>query len=79
VDGATAPAEARAADATDLKEATAAASALCKARFEALGAAGRARRIRPIPLDEMAIRYGEEERGAGCASLSRPMAVTHSA
>jgi fructose-bisphosphate aldolase class II len=40
-----------------LKDATAAASALCRTRFEAFGSAGRASRIRPIPADEMARRY----------------------
>jgi fructose-bisphosphate aldolase class II len=40
-----------------LGEATAAARALCKSRFEAFGAAGNASRITPIPLDRMADRY----------------------
>ena len=62
-----------------LKDATAAASELCKARFEALGAAGRAGGIRPIPLEEMAIRYAEERCATSRACLPRPMAVTHSA
>jgi fructose-bisphosphate aldolase, class II len=40
-----------------LKDATAAATELCRARFEAFGAAGWASRIRPIQLDRMAERY----------------------
>jgi fructose-bisphosphate aldolase class II len=40
-----------------LGEATAAARALCKSRFESFGAAGNASRIAPIPLDRMAERY----------------------
>jgi fructose-bisphosphate aldolase class II len=40
-----------------LKAATAAAEALCKARFEAFGCAGHASRIRPLPLEAMAQRY----------------------
>lgn len=43
-----------------LKAATAAARALCKARFEAFGSAGQAARIRPVPLEQMAERYGRE-------------------
>ncbi len=43
-----------------LKAATAAARALCKARFEAFGSAGQAARIRPVPLEQMAERYGGE-------------------
>ncbi|MFO1319112.1 MAG: class II fructose-bisphosphate aldolase [Burkholderiales bacterium] len=40
-----------------LKAATAAARAICKARFEAFGSAGRAAQIRTIPLERMAQRY----------------------
>jgi fructose-bisphosphate aldolase class II len=40
-----------------LQEATAAARSLCKARFEAFGSAGQARRLEPVPLERMAIRY----------------------
>jgi fructose-bisphosphate aldolase class II len=40
-----------------LGEATAAARALCRSRFEAFGAAGNASRIAPVPLDRMAERY----------------------
>ena len=40
-----------------LKAATEAARALCKSRFEAFGAAGRAASIKPVPLDAMAKRY----------------------
>ncbi len=40
-----------------LTAATAAARALCKARFEAFGSAGQAPRIRPVPLEKMAARY----------------------
>ena len=34
---------------------------LCKARFEAFGCAGRAPRIRPMPLEKMAARYAKGE------------------
>jgi fructose-bisphosphate aldolase class II len=40
-----------------LKEAMAAARALCKQRFEAFGSAGKAPRIKPLPLEKMAARY----------------------
>ncbi|SMF55274.1 fructose-bisphosphate aldolase [Tistlia consotensis] len=40
-----------------LKPAMEAMSALCRERFEQFGAAGRAGKIRPLPLDEMARRY----------------------
>ncbi|HMA88199.1 MAG TPA: class II fructose-bisphosphate aldolase [Burkholderiales bacterium] len=40
-----------------LKEATRAARALCKERFEAFGCAGQAARIHPEPLERMALRY----------------------
>ncbi|HEX8011157.1 MAG TPA: class II fructose-bisphosphate aldolase [Casimicrobiaceae bacterium] len=40
-----------------LKAAIAAAEGLCKARFEAFGCAGQARRIRPLPLEAMAQGY----------------------
>ncbi len=40
-----------------LKDATAAAREVCQARFEAFGCAGRAPRIRPVPLEKMAARY----------------------
>src|SRR5574341_1101314 len=40
-----------------LKAATAAARQLCKTRFEAFGCAGQAARIRPLPLERMALRY----------------------
>jgi fructose-bisphosphate aldolase class II len=40
-----------------LKEATAAATEICRARFEAFGAAGWASRIRPLRLEAMAARY----------------------
>lgn len=45
-----------------LKAATAAAREICKARFEAFGCAGQASRIRPLPLEKMAERYGQRER-----------------
>jgi fructose-bisphosphate aldolase class II len=38
-------------------EATRAAAELCKARFQAFGSAGQASRIRPLPLEAMALRY----------------------
>ena len=41
-----------------LAAATSAARALCKERFEAFGAAGRAASIKPVPLEAMAKRYG---------------------
>jgi fructose-bisphosphate aldolase class II len=41
-----------------LKAATAAARTLCKARFEAFGAAGQGALIRPVPLEQIAERYG---------------------
>ncbi len=50
-----------------LKEATRAARALCKQRFEAFGCAGQAARIRPEPLERMALRY------------SKPAALTRAA
>ena len=37
----------------------AAAKDLCKARFEAFGCAGQASRIKPLPLEKMAVRYGK--------------------
>ncbi|MEW6688996.1 MAG: class II fructose-bisphosphate aldolase [Pseudomonadota bacterium] len=40
-----------------LKEAMLAARALCRERFEAFGCAGQAARIRPEPLERMALRY----------------------
>jgi fructose-bisphosphate aldolase class II len=39
------------------KDATAAARGVCKARFEAFGCAGQAPRIKPVPLEKMAMRY----------------------
>lgn len=44
-----------------LKDATAAAKDICKARFEAFGCAGQASKIKPIMLDQMAGRYGKGE------------------
>jgi fructose-bisphosphate aldolase, class II len=44
-----------------LKDATAAAKDICKARFEAFGCAGQASKIKPIMLDQMANRYGKGE------------------
>ncbi|MFZ5541511.1 MAG: class II fructose-bisphosphate aldolase [Pseudomonadota bacterium] len=46
------------------KAATAAARDICKARFEAFGSAGRASRIRPLPLEKMATRYAKGELAA---------------
>ncbi len=48
-----------------LKEATAAARELCRARFAAFGCAGRASRLKPIPLETMAARYAAGHLGAG--------------
>ena len=44
-----------------LKDATAAAKDICKARFEAFGCAGQASKIKVIPLDKMAERYAKGE------------------
>jgi fructose-bisphosphate aldolase class II len=44
-----------------LKPAREAAKRICLARLEAFGAAGKASRIRPIPLDKMAERYARGE------------------
>ena len=44
-----------------LKAATVAAREVCRARFEAFGTAGQAARIRPLPLEQMAARYGREQ------------------
>lgn len=44
-----------------LKEATAAAKDICKARFEAFGCAGQAAKIKPIMLDNMAVKYAKGE------------------
>ncbi len=49
-----------------LRAATGAARELCKARFEAFGSAGQGGLIRPLPLEQMADRYGQESlRRAG--------------
>lgn len=44
-----------------LKHATAAAQAICKARFEAFGSAGRASQIRPLALERMVDSYRAKE------------------
>ncbi len=44
-----------------LKAATAAARGVCKLRFEAFGSAGQAAKIRPLPLEKMAVRYAKGE------------------
>jgi len=44
-----------------LKEATAAAKDICKARFEAFGCAGQASKIKSIKLDDMSARYSKGE------------------
>ncbi|WP_420468065.1 class II fructose-bisphosphate aldolase [Panacagrimonas sp.] len=44
-----------------LKVATAAARDICQARFEAFGCAGQAARIRPAPLEQLALRYAKGE------------------
>jgi fructose-bisphosphate aldolase class II len=44
-----------------LKDAMVAAKGICRARFEAFGTAGQASRIRPVPLEAMAERYGKGE------------------
>jgi fructose-bisphosphate aldolase class II len=43
------------------KVATAAAKGICQARFEAFGCAGRASKIRVIPMDNMAVKYAKGE------------------
>jgi len=47
-----------------LKEATAAAKDICKARFEAFGCAGQASKIKPIQMEDMAVRYAKGELDA---------------
>ena len=47
-----------------LKDATAAARDICKARFEAFGCAGQASKIKPVPLEKMAERYLKGELDA---------------
>ncbi len=47
-----------------LKEATAAARDICKARFEAFGTAGQASKIKPVPLEKLAERYLKGELDA---------------
>src|SRR3954467_8655206 len=42
-----------------LKDATAAAKDICKARFEAFGCAGQAGKIKPLALDSMASKYAK--------------------
>ncbi|MBN9132901.1 MAG: fructose-1,6-bisphosphate aldolase [Nitrosomonadales bacterium SCN 54-20] len=44
-----------------LKDATAAARDICKARFEAFGCAGQAAKIKPVSLDNMAGKYAKGE------------------
>jgi fructose-bisphosphate aldolase class II len=44
-----------------LAETTKAMRAICKARYEAFGSAGQAGKIKPISLDNMAIRYAKGE------------------
>ena len=44
-----------------LQAATDAARVLCRSRFEAFGAAGRASSIKPVPLEAMAKRYARRE------------------
>lgn len=44
-----------------LKDATAAAKEICKARFEAFGSAGKAGKIKPIDLEVMANKYAKGE------------------
>ena len=45
-----------------LAEATKAARALCRERFEAFGSAGQAERIAPLPLERMAARHAAGQR-----------------
>jgi fructose-bisphosphate aldolase class II len=47
-----------------LKDATAAARDICRARFEAFGCAGNGSRIKPLSLEKMAARYAGRARAA---------------
>jgi fructose-bisphosphate aldolase, class II len=47
-----------------LKDATAAAREICRARFEAFGCAGHASRIKPLSLEKMAAGYAGPARAA---------------
>jgi fructose-bisphosphate aldolase, class II len=47
-----------------LEQATMAAQAVCRARFEAFGCAGRASRLKPVSLEKMAARYAVGDRAA---------------
>ena len=47
-----------------LAASTKAMKAICKARYEAFGSAGQAAKIKPISLDEMAMRYAKGELNA---------------
>jgi fructose-bisphosphate aldolase class II len=47
-----------------LAEAVKAARDLCRARFEAFGSAGHADKIKPLPLEAMAVRYAKPMRRA---------------
>jgi fructose-bisphosphate aldolase, class II len=49
------------------KEATVAARGICKERFEAFWCAGQASKIKPLPLDAMARKYGAVARPAAAA------------
>jgi fructose-bisphosphate aldolase class II len=51
-----------------LKEATLAARALCRQRFEAFGCAGKAAHIRPEPLERMALSYSRPAARARAAA-----------
>ena len=44
-----------------LAASTVAMKEICKARYEAFGSAGQAGKIKPISLDNMAIRYAKGE------------------
>ena len=50
-----------------LKDATAAAKGICAARFAAFGCAGRASKIKPVPLEKMAEVYRKRELLAAAA------------
>jgi fructose-bisphosphate aldolase class II len=49
------------------KEATVAARGICKERFEAFWCAGQASKIKPLPLEAMARKYGSVSRPAAAA------------
>ena len=49
------------------KDAMAAAKSLCKARFEAFGCSGQAQRIKPMPLEALAVMYCKGHLATGAS------------